>query len=193
MKQLYHHKEGIPLNFHRFFWYCSLPLGFLITLSRLFTGISEIISFNWLYAANIGFLIIALALMLVCFIGFFGWKSYAWYGVMIYLCVGVINNVYVLIAYAVYSPNQIGTAAAQAAIFLIYSILVGIYYNKRRALFFSHMDRASASNVQEALNPAEVNPSCEVLPQAKYCRECGYELSDNSVFCSRCGTKVVKE
>lgn len=131
--------------------------------------------------------------MLVCFIGFFGWKSYAWYGVMIYLCVGVINNVYVLIAYAVYSPNQIGTAAAQAAIFLIYSILVGIYYNKRRALFFSHMDRASASNVQEALNPAEVNPSCEVLPQAKYCRECGYELSDNSVFCSRCGTKVVKE
>jgi hypothetical protein len=194
MKQLYHHKEVTPLNFHRFFWYFSLPLGFLIIIGKMVNEISEMVSFNWLYAADIGFFIILLTLRLVCFIGFFKRKSYAWYGVMIFLCVGILNSVYVLIAYAIYSPDQIGTVAAQAAILLIYSILVGIYYNKRRALFFPHVDRASASNVQEALNSVEVNKtSCEVLPQAKYCRECGYELSDNSVFCSRCGTKVVKE
>lgn len=30
-------------------------------------------------------------------------------------------------------------------------------------------------------------------PSVQYCRKCGYKLACDSIFCSRCGTKVIKE
>ncbi|MPM62855.1 hypothetical protein SDC9_109733 [bioreactor metagenome] len=175
MKQ-YHHKEEAPLAFHKFFWYISLPIGFLVSISKMISEISQIIIFNWLYAIDIGYYIIALTLMLMCFIGFFGWKSYAWYGVMTYLSINVVYYLFAVIVYAKYIPDQIGIGIGQLLGILIYAILVGIYYKKRRPLFFKVNSQYS-----------------EVLPQVKYCSKCGYKLLDGSDFCSKCGTPVVKE
>lgn len=191
MKQ-YHHKEETPLAFHKFFWYVSLPIGFLVSISRMISEISEMIIFNWLYAIDIGYYIIALTLMLMCFIGFFGWKSYAWYGVMTYLFASVAYNLFAVIVYAKYIPDQIGTAVGQLLGILIYAILVGIYYKKRRPLFFAIMD--DVSDNPKSANSGKINSQYfEVLPQVKYCRKCGYKLLDGSDFCSKCGTPIVKE
>jgi hypothetical protein len=45
MKQ-YYHKEETPLAFHKFFWYVSLPIGSLVSISRMISEISEMIIFN---------------------------------------------------------------------------------------------------------------------------------------------------
>lgn len=54
MKQFYL-KEDTPLAFHKFFWYVSLPIGFLISMGRMISEVSEILFFNWLYAIDIGY------------------------------------------------------------------------------------------------------------------------------------------
>lgn len=193
MKQFYL-KEDTPLAFHKFFWYVSLPIGFLISMGRMISEVSEMLFFNWLYAIDIGYYIIALTLMLVSFVGFFGWKSYAWYAVMTYLCVGVAYNLFAVIIYGLYIPDQIGTAIGQLLGVLIYAVLVGVYYRKRRPLFFSDTIQVIAENGYDLANAEQNNTvSYDVPPSIKYCRKCGFELLSGSDFCSKCGASVVKE
>ncbi len=134
----YYSKYDAPLAFHKFFWYVSLPIGFLLVAARMIYKFSEIETFNWLYAVDIGYCIITLTLRFVCFVGFFRWKSYAWYSVIIYLCFEVLNSIFTFIDYALYTSDQIGTAVGQLLSFLIYSVLVSIYYVKRKPLFFAN-------------------------------------------------------
>lgn len=193
MKQ-YYLKEATPLAFHKFFWYVSLPIGFIVLIGRMISEVSEMRFFNLLYAIDIGYYIIALTIMLVCFVGFFGWKSYAWYGVIIYLCLSVAYNLFAVTIYALYIPDQIGTAIGQLLGILIYAILVGIYYKKRRPLFFLDNIKVISEKTYDLAN-AEHNStiSYDVPPSIKYCRKCGFELLSRSEFCSKCGVPVVKE
>ncbi|MEL7658911.1 MAG: zinc-ribbon domain-containing protein [Bacillota bacterium] len=189
----YYIKEETPLKFHKFFWYVSLPLGFLVLIGSMISEIREIVFFSWLYAIDIGYYVIALTLMLVCFIGFFEWKSYAWYGVMIYLSVIVLYNLIGVIIYAVYLPDEIGTAIGQLLGILIYAILVGIYYKKRRPLFFTGMARTNVADNCNLTNAGRLNGIyLGVPPQANYCHKCGFELLEASDFCSKCGAPVIK-
>ena len=191
MKQ-YYHKEETPLAFHKFLWYFSLPVGFLVSIGAMISEISKMTSFNWVYAVEIGYFILSITLMLLCFIGFFSWKSYAWYGLMTYLYAGVAFSLFACIIYAYYTPDHIGTSIGQLLGMLIYVLPVSIYYKKRRPLFFP----ATADNF---VNPQSTNAGkdnsqyAKSLPQVRYCRKCGYKLLDNSDFCSKCGVPVVKE
>jgi hypothetical protein len=193
MKQ-YYHKEDTPLKFHKFFRYVSLPLGFFILLIRMISEISEITFFDWFYAVDIGYYVIALTLMLVCFVGFFKWKSYAWYGVMIYLCIGTAYNMYGVAIYAIYIPDQIVAVVGQVCGYLAYAIMVSIYYRKRRPLFFSDMPEIDVTDSADSVNVGDINsPNYQVFPQAKCCHKCGCKLSDGSEFCSKCGTPIMRE
>ena len=187
----YYNKEETPLAFHMFFRYVSLPIGFLVTAGSMISEISKIEYFHWLFAVDIGYDIILLALMLVCFIGFFGWKAYAWYGVIAYLCSGVLYSVIIVISYMFYIPDQIGTAVGRFLSFLIYAVLLGIYYRKRKPLFFTDTLKAITETSPDLISQESSNP--DTPPQVKFCRKCGYELLPNSVFCSKCGTPIVKE
>jgi len=188
----YYHKEGTPLAFHKFLWYFSLPIGFLLSIGKMASEISKMTSFNWIYAVDIGYFIMAITLMLMCFIGFFSWKSYAWYGLMTYLYASVAYVLYAVIIYAYYTPDQIGTAIGQLLGMLIYAILVGIYYKKRRPLFFPVMV-GTPDNPQSAVVGKDNSQYSKALPQVRYCRKCGCELLDGSDFCRKCGAPIVKE
>jgi ribosomal protein L40E len=191
MKQ-YFFKEETPLAFHKFFWYVSLPIGFFVTIVKMVNMLSEMLYFNWLYAIDIGFFLIALSLILTCFIGFWGWKSYAWYSIMIYLSVLVTYCIISVVVYAIYIPYQINTAIGQLLGILIYVILVGIYYKKRRPLFFSGMLRVDGVRVTTEAYTSESVPANKSELQTKFCRKCGSLLLDDSEYCQYCGTKLSK-
>jgi uncharacterized membrane protein YccC len=193
MKQ-YYRKEETPLAFHKFFWYVSLPIGFIASIISMISYFSDMPYLSWTYAFDLVYYVSLLTLLVICFIGFFQWKSYAWYGVFIYLCIQIIYSLSVILIYAVYIPNEIGTAIGQFIAILIYAILIGIYYKKRRLLFFPEQTQASEKNGSSGVNSSDdSNPCSNNMPKAKYCRKCGFELLEDSDFCGHCGTAVNKE
>jgi len=193
MKQ-YCCKEEAPLVFHKFFWYVSLPIGFIASIISMIPYFSDTSYLSWAYAFDFVYCAASLTLMAICFIGFFKWKSYAWYGVFIYLCIQIIYKALVVFLYALYSPDEIGTVIGQLIAILLYAILVGMYYKKRRLLFFPEQTQASEKNGSSGVNSSDdSNPCFDHLPKAKYCRKCGFELLEDSDFCGHCGTAVNQE
>ena len=134
--QQYTRRDETPLKFHNFFRYITLPLGFFITLATIIDDYTSPASFNWLYMINLVFFISSLMLRLVCFIGFLKWKPYAWYSLMVYLCLDAFYRLYELILSYSYR-YQVSTALGNLLGTLLYAILVGLYYKKRKSLFFT--------------------------------------------------------
>lgn len=142
MKQ-YFSRADTPLKFHYFLWYVSLPLGIICTLVAMGSGFSDIVLFNWIYTATYTvayiLLFLFLGLTLAAFIGFFRWKSYAWYCIMSILVFDVAVEAFTVLLDIVIAPDEIAYAIGQLIGSLIYSTLVGIYYYKRKPLFFPRL------------------------------------------------------
>ena len=191
----YNSQLNTPLKFHKFFWYFLLPVRLIFTLQQTIETFSGEFSFNWVYAIALSLYIITLSLVLACFIGFFTWKSYAWYSVIAYLSVSVLTNIYTVILCAYVLPDELGTAIAELMGALTFAVIVGIYYKKRKPLFFSalYQSSADASGSQKDSNDNTSKEGACALAQVSYCRKCGVKLLENSDFCSRCGTPLIKE
>lgn len=140
----YYLKSQTPLKFHKFFWYVLLPLNFISTAITFYQEFSVMTEFTWLYAVDGVFFTLALFLMMACFIGFFGWKSYAWYSVMAFLGLLVVSGIGTVAVYAAYDPDQLPFAAGQLLAAILEAALIGKYYRKRRPLFFSGAQPAAA-------------------------------------------------
>jgi len=131
MKQ-YHPAGKAPIQFHMFFWYVTLPFTVLLSIIFILIYTSQntrLLDSFFPYASIFDVIYYALVsiLSIICFVGFFRWKSYAWYSVIIILSTMVL--------YGFISGGIAG------ALILPYPILVGIYYIKRRPLFFAGIDR----------------------------------------------------
>ncbi|MGE4352849.1 MAG: zinc ribbon domain-containing protein [Oscillospiraceae bacterium] len=190
----YYRKEETPLKFHKVYRHFLLPVSILIMLNRMVTAIAGLTYSYWLYGVNIAGYIIALSLLITGFVGFFRWRAYAWYAIMSYLCFYVVYNLYDVIVYAVYMPAQTAVAVGQLIGALLYAGLVGIYYLKRRPLFFGGVaqsggaDTSGAGDFGGSQQRGTGNP-----PRAGYCPQCGRALPDGSVFCPYCGEKLNRD
>lgn len=191
MKQ-YYDKESTPLAFHKFFWFISLPIGFVVSIIRAASELSGILYFNWLYAVDIMYYAISMTLMFACFVGFFRWKPYAWHGIITLFSIGVLYNIYVIICWALYLPDYIGTALGEFLGIVIFYVLAGIYYIKRRPLFF--LDTLEAQSMEDRYDLTGTKQDdafiYDTSPSIKYCHKCGYALLPESDFCSKCGAAV---
>ena len=189
----YYFEKNTPLAFHKFFWYVSMPLGIVVLTARMIKTISEMQFFSWFIAMDAVFCVVLLTLEVVCFIGFFNWKPYAWYSIMAMLCVNAVYQFFVIALYALYLPDEIGIGLGSFLGFAIYAALVGTYYSKRRPLFFQNVASGTAAGAFAA-NPAVQAGmgGAAPLPRIKYCRKCGCELVPESRFCVRCGAQVME-
>lgn len=131
-----HTKEDTPLKFHKLFRFVILPLGVLNCVFRIILIVRSNLQPNIYTYVDLLFFIVILMTSLICFIGFFSWASYAWYCVMLQLVLKFIFQIYAITAYMVLLPDQILGTMPNRFGSLIHVILVGIYYIKRRSLFF---------------------------------------------------------
>lgn len=193
----YDDKNTAPLAFHKFFWFLTLPLGFITTLVSVYNTYSQMRASNWLYTVEYVYSTAFLMLLLACFIGFFQWKSYAWHAVNACLALQAAYKVYAVIVYASYMPDSLGTALGQLAGGLVYAVLVGIYYRRRKGLFIAGeplpsagVSRAMGSAVDSAEPDAQSAPK---LSPSVNCPSCGFGLTDDSAFCGHCGAAAAKQ
>ncbi len=200
----YHIQNVTPLAFHNFFRFFSLPVGALLALVRLVGVFNQSnVVFNSYSLIDVAYYILAITLSIVCIIGFINWKPYAWQSVMVFLVASPLYCLIILIIYLVYLPSVAATVLGQFIGVLIYGILVGLYYLKRKPLFKKTSRNSSQiyqnqiktdddiilgheGKVTEKIQPAEE------VSKPIFCRKCGVRLpSEDSIFCTMCGTKVL--
>ncbi|MGE4352847.1 MAG: zinc ribbon domain-containing protein [Oscillospiraceae bacterium] len=186
----YYRKEETPLKFHKFFWF-MIPIGILASIVKVASELNDVSNFHWFLTVNLACYIIDLALLAVGFTGFFRWRAYAWYAVMSYLYFGVVYNVFLVVIYAVYIPEQMAAAAGQLLGISLYSVLIGIYYLKRRPLFFEGSAQSGGADTSGAGDfGGNQQRGIGNPPRAGYCPHCGRELPSGSAFCPYCGEKL---
>lgn len=129
----YYSIEHTPLKWHTFYRYVSMPLGAITGIIALVTNIAAMD--NAAYLIDIFFNLVQTVCCAAAFVGCFKWKPYAWYAIMINLVAIVVYAVVVVIITAIYGGNvaySMGTVLGSG----ISCTLIGIYYNKRKPLFF---------------------------------------------------------
>ena len=213
-KEKYYFVQDTPLRFHKFFCYVSLPLGIILTLKSVADIVSaEDFPSNSFYFIDLSYSLASLVLMCVCFVGLRKLKSYAWRALMINYSLGVLYLFVVVIIYIIFSPFLLDSALASLMIYVYVSAIICLYYYKRKNLFLTpsspiHAVHSSCSSVnsipisdvshiQNTCVPNVVEekstPNPISAPVISFCRNCGHKLSDESNYCSHCGTPVLKE
>lgn len=189
----YYDRDTTPLNFHAFYRYFSLPVGFLVIVVKIF-GLTQMYPYGgWGADIDMAVYFIDLILIVVCFWGFAKWNSAGWYGVMSRLWLAVGYNVFLVFLYAYYVPKAIGTAIGTLLGSLLYAIPIGIYYKKRKPLFFPDMTEALEEPEPRLSGYEAASQRGASVPPIMYCRKCGNKLLPESDFCSKCGAPIIKE
>lgn len=88
----------------------------------------------------------------------------------------------------------LGYATGIKAGYLIFYFAVVFVAKKLCAKWDEHKEakkkqKRSAQSVTQPIHNTHV-PS---LSEVRFCRRCGEKLIDNSCFCSKCGTEIIKE
>lgn len=184
--QQYFTIEGTPLKYHKFFHYFSLPFTFFGNIVGLVMTAMEMGTFNWGYTIDFTYCFLIIVLTSLCFIGFFKWKPYAWYGVMLMQGLTLLYFLLLVFLAAFYSYGQLSDFIVCLIGSTIIDALICIYYYKRKPLFFQP-EQPAQQPVFTA--PAAPTPPVSASP-ACFCGNCGCKLLPDSIFCSECGTRI---
>lgn len=194
----YTDRNRTPLAYHTFFRFVALPLGILGTFRNIFEEIGYLQDplirsdslLHTLTVSELLFFLTDLALLLVCFIGFFYWSRYAWYAVMIHFPLAVVYRLYVVVISSQFAFFNLSLAESSLIAAVVVGGLIEFYYFKRKPLFFPAAQETQPLPEVEELPPAEQQAP---PPQAAFCRRCGQNLPPDGAFCPRCGLPVKHE
>ena len=125
-------RELTPLRFHKLYHYVLTPFNIL---NILYIFVSLIINkqFSILTVVYNGLL---LAACILTFIGCFKFKKYAWWAIMAGFLMEIFYSVYFVAFYAVTLPDYVMAAVNQVGWRFVAVIMMGVYYYKRKPLFF---------------------------------------------------------
>lgn len=131
----YRDPKATPLKYHCVFWFLILTVNILVDF-RNFTGDLDFLSvpgFGVITAVDA----LHLGLCLACFIGFFEWKKYAFYSLMVFLVFElVLSLIPEFFEWSAYPAIMVENLLFVAACYLAWEIPTAVYYWKRRNLFF---------------------------------------------------------
>ena len=132
--------RATPLKFHKFIWYVCLPVGLLFSVKNLMLYMKLLTYPEYLLPLMPSFLIacVSVGLSTGALIGFFHWKPYAWYCMMISVGLSIVMAAISLVITEYTDIYMVANRVGR----IIGACLVGIpeliYYYKRRRLFFQN-------------------------------------------------------
>lgn len=171
----YQSAESQSLKFHNAFYKVISPIFILVQVLLFISTIGHLKDKNSFYGSEILIISLVISGLSIIFLGLITYgfakkNAYAWYIVYAYLGLTILSN----IISAVQSVN-VASAVGQIVGSLIIPISIGIYYYKRKSILVT-------PNI-ENLNDSEETT-------IRYCRKCGNQVSKDSVFCNKCGSKI---
>lgn len=179
-----------PLAFHAFLKWVSLPLGILMTIGDLSTLSRSYLPSGWITIESVVSWI-DLVLMVVALVGLIRMGGFGWMALMAHLALGAGYSLAVMGLVAQYdAPDAMSMAVSNLFMSLVYGGLVGLYYMKRRYLFFPEKVPPELRQTREESPAREPAPPA---PSTIFCDHCGARLLPDSLFCSRCGARVKGE
>ena len=135
--KMYHDRETTPLKFHKVFWFLLLPIDFLFACYDLHNLVSESTVFSLPDIVDLVALLSLIVLSLLCFTGFFRWRTYAWYCVIFYFCEELVYDLVFIILCSINAPTHMGEWTKEFFLALLWVVPCTLYYYKRRPLFFT--------------------------------------------------------
>ncbi|NCB52617.1 MAG: zinc ribbon domain-containing protein [Clostridia bacterium] len=196
----YYTISDTPLAYHNFNRFFVLPVGMLNLIRQIITAFTGSGNIDFYTFFSVSVTLAFLALYVVCFVGFLKWKSYAWYAVMVIIALTPLDCLLILILNILHSPDDIPVSLAKLTLSVLFSILVSIYYEKRKPLFMRDMPVGARYATSAAPGYSgrtgftysqSVTPDFERPMRVRYCHRCGTPLpSEESRFCHICGTEV---
>ena len=158
--KFYTASQPVPLAFHKFFFYFTLPLYFIYSFSAVLSiPLPGAASFTPLYLIDFSFTLSICFLSAATFVGLLNWRSYARYYL---LALYIVSTLYRLIPPVVSlssGASIISLSLGSALGIALFGSLVCLYYHKRKALF---MSRAAASAT------SYVPPDTNLYPPSTY-------------------------
>lgn len=200
----YRIKENSPLKFHKFIWYVCMPISFLIAIRTAVLRITSIAKsysnidenqFATIVSLYIIFELVFIVIPVLVFVGFFRWKKYSWYLLVIKSIVNILcNPISLFLNLEILDGASVVGRVARFAT----DIFIVIYYWKRRRLF--DVNFKFKVNVSVSFRDADAVPNVNYVAetpvesgnQILYCRQCGETLISGAHYCRFCGTEVEK-
>lgn len=126
-------RELTPLRFHKLYHWVIMPINIIYIiylLAEMFVS-GKVSTLTVIYN---GLLLLACA---AAFIGCFKFRKYAWWAIMGGFVLEIFYSAYFIALYAVILPEQVMVAVNQVGWRFVAVIMMGVYYYKRRPLFFN--------------------------------------------------------
>ncbi len=198
--------EKVQLRFHRLFATVIMPLNSFLGIYTLLSAVKSTIDegatlFNIVTLVES---IVVLALIFCTFRGLLRLKKFSLFSLIALMAVKAADNAWALVLSL---QNSLYTYTVSALLGIVFSVLVSVYYIKRRSLFSREggavisltpedaeklkamLERKEGQEKEEAENVAEGEE--ETISEYD-CPRCGLHITDGAVFCPRCGCQTRK-
>lgn len=195
--------EKVQLRFHRLFATVIMPLNSFLGIYSLLTAVKNTVD-EGMTLFNIVSLVesvVVLALIFCTFRGLLHLKRFSLFTLIALMVVKAADNTWALVLSL---QNSLYTYTISALLGIIFSVLVSVYYLKRRSLFsregatvisvspedavkLKAMLERKAAEKKDADGDAEERE--EVIGEYD-CPRCGFHITDGAVFCPKCGCQT---
>lgn len=195
--------EKVQFRFHRIFSSFIIPLNLFIGVYSLLTAVRNCID-EGMSTLNIIALvesIVVLTLVIFTYRGLIRLKRYSLITLIALMAVKAADNIWAIVL-SLRSSHYSYTVSA--ALGIVFSVLVSVYYLKRRSFFSKEgvtVIRLKREDVERLRARLKIEEGWkeekkeeieeEVVPEYD-CPRCGFHITDGAVFCPKCGSQTRK-